>query len=188
LAGRGAEGPGSAEPTAQRLGLALGSPVCSDVVVTRGAPAGRGYWSAAARGEAGTVVDQRNRIERMFGAQCMIDCISPSVAKERAETLFRAYAATCAEGGGTEFFARVAQDLLAQYLLAAAVLGEGADTVLAWIRSGDPRPWEALAQRPDVVPAEWPATRAAVETMPEETRVAVFASLQAALAPARTGV
>jgi len=110
----------------------------------------------------------------------MIECISPSVATERAEALTRASTAGDL-GSGTAYFAGVATELLSRYLLAAAILGEDSATILSWARSRDARPWNVLTERGDIVPEGWASLREEIKQLPVATQAACFATVLSAL-------
>ncbi|WP_410570615.1 hypothetical protein [Amycolatopsis sp. cmx-4-61] len=126
-------------------------------------------------------MERRNQIEVLFGPDCMIDCINASIATERAAAVIDASGVS--RQGGTVYFTGIAQRCLAHYLLAAAILGEGAVTVVGWARADDQQPWDVLAGRPDVVPSEWAGARSEIAQLPPEQKVAVFLTLRTALAP-----
>ncbi|WP_410646259.1 hypothetical protein [Amycolatopsis sp. cmx-4-54] len=109
--------------------------------------------------------DQGGLIEQIYGPGCMIECISASVAEDRARTLIEA--SGVARVGPTDaYLAAHADRLLAVYLLAAAILGEDADVILEWARTDADRPWAALQSRPDVVPHGWSGRRDELESGP----------------------
>ncbi|WP_284741798.1 hypothetical protein [Amycolatopsis sp. RTGN1] len=127
-----------------------------------------------------TSTERRSRIEQMYGPGCMIECISPSVATERAEELTRASTAGDL-GSSNGYFAGMATELLSRYLLAAAILGEDSATILSWARSRGAQPWTALAERDDIVPEGWLSTRETIDSLPAATQAACFATVLSAL-------
>jgi hypothetical protein len=126
-----------------------------------------------------TTMQRRNQIEKLFGPNCMIDCINASIATERAAAVIDA--SEVSRHNATAYFAGSAQLYLAQYLLAAAILGEGAATVIEWARTDDQQPWDALASRLDLVPPEWAEIRSEITLLPPEEKTAVFLTLRTAL-------
>ncbi|RSM68702.1 hypothetical protein DL991_41265 [Amycolatopsis sp. WAC 01375] len=124
--------------------------------------------------------EQGGLIEQIYGPGCMIECISASVAEDRALTLVEA-SGVARVGPAEAYLAVHAGRLLAVYLLAAAILGDDADVILEWARTDADRPWAALQSRPDVVPHEWSGRRDELESGPAAETTAAQQLLVAVL-------
>ncbi|OXM57046.1 hypothetical protein CFP71_09935 [Amycolatopsis thailandensis] len=128
--------------------------------------------------------ERRTLVEQLYGRTCMIDCITASVAAERARELVEASGAS-ALGPADAYFATGALHILTGYLQAAAILGEKPQTIVAWARTDASEPWIALESRPDVVPQEWSRHRSALLSLPAADQTATRQMLRTILdAPA----